>query len=206
MAKLNSNLWIPSGSFRDMVFCNGKTRKPYIRAKPDKQKERSPAQVLNSLKLQTMERFLFPFKGLINEVWKDTMKKAPYDCARSWFYHHSLIACNDTVEILYQEVKLSQGNLAAPEILKSRLEGTVLHLEWEAKRTRTATDFSSLFLGIHNQTTEASMHTETTALKKDERLSLILPEGFLKGTLHAYIIFLSPDRKNASPTRYIKLN
>jgi hypothetical protein len=85
------------------------------------------------------------------------------------------------------------------------LEGKELKIQWQVEKTRKAADFNSVYLAIHNESTNTTMYLKSSSIQMAGQLTIGIPEGFLGCTLHAYIIFLSPDRKNASPTRYIKL-
>ncbi|WP_207532680.1 DUF6266 family protein [Desertivirga arenae] len=207
MASINKSLWLPSGSLGNMVFCSGPLRKAYVRLRPDKKKPRSVAQQLISSKLSMMEHFLFPFKALIKEVWKEPSKKrrVPYDCARSYFFHHSFDPRSPDAKILPETVQLSKGNLTAPENYYHILEGKNLIIRWQCDPSGEVVDYSSIYLAIYNEDTKSSMYQKSNALLINGELITEIPEGFLGSALHAYLIFLSPDGKSASATSYIKL-
>src|SRR5690606_15515817 len=79
-------------------------------------KKFSAAQLLQQLRLKTIQEFLGPMKGLLCETFgSKTGKNPPYNNAMSYHMNEALLQTEDGVAINYPKVLIAKGGLCAME-------------------------------------------------------------------------------------------
>lgn len=204
MAKLLPG-YILSGKVGDLVYCKGPSGKQYVRRRPKIMKEPSEAQLASRLRLKLAANFLSAFRDVIKETWKQKKYKRtpqPFNQATSHTLRCAITGTYPDLKINYEEVCLSYGTLVRPDEPSVLRDENQLLITWETDWRVWDTD-SELVVALFHEEMQASLIFRERARRGDGNVLLDLPEGFKNGTIHAYMLFLGHDGKNASRTVYI---
>ena len=195
-----------SGVVGDAVFCNGTQIGPYVRKRPARKKSTpTEAQLKTRSKLVMASLILNTFRQIIQLCWKDPYRKmAPFDAAMSHLLTQGIDVSGKEAKIRYEEVRLSRGRLIKAVDTSFEIDNGEALIGWQHLGMLLPQQlYKEAIVVFYNEDMEAGLVVRDKATRGDCLLLETLPAGFLTGTIHAYLFFLSQDEKDASGTIYL---
>lgn len=206
MAKIKNGFGLQiSGKVGSLVFCNGLLRKPYTRSLPTKRTDASPAQMATRIKMKIAMKFLNPLRPLIMNSWKAKRGKQvqPFYAALGVLMSAAIKGTYPDLFIRYEEAQLSSGNLPPASDASFLTDKNDLLIGWESIEATFKYEDDEAVVVLYHEEKEAAIIFRERAGRRDGAVLIKLPDGFMKGKLHVYLLFLSHDKKNASLSTYI---
>ena len=197
-----------SGKIGDVIFCNGRKRKPYMRKAPaPTQKEPSPAQQITRKKFALANKFIKHFRPFIALCWKPgyRTRKRPEELALS----HLITSCMrgehpDTIHIDYARVKLSEGNLSRLDKTSMSFNNNRFELNWIYPcHFYNNSPGDEVILIWYNEERQQGYIIRNNYRAGQLRIEEKIVHDSLPGKTQVWMILRSPDGKQASSTSYL---
>lgn len=178
----------------------------YMRSLP-KASHKAPTdlQMIQRTKLGMAIGFLQPISALINIGYKNlAVRQTPFNVATAQLLSDGITGVYPDLMIDYPKVLISKGNLTGAWGPAITSEASKVNITWQdntASGTAKPTDKAMLL--VYNPVKSQYVFTmagENRGLLAD---SMDLPADFLGDTVHAWITFISADKKTVSTSLYI---
>ncbi|MGX5687394.1 DUF6266 family protein [Arcticibacter tournemirensis] len=196
-----------SGKVGDKIYYSygGKN---YVRKAPERKAPPSEKQLRTQAKLVATSDFLTSLRSLVEEVWERRryIKNTAFGSAFSHMMRNAVDILSEGTSIRYQDVQLSRGSIYLPQRISFLREGCDVKVSWENQYMRNTfycRDEDEVIVVLHFPSDNASIICRGEAVRRDEVMTISIPEVFAEDKLHAYFIFASADGQRSSDSVYL---
>jgi hypothetical protein len=178
--------------------------KDIMRSRPKKTTHvPSESQLIQRERFGTITRFMTPIRGLYNQYFgKKKGARSRYNMAVSY---HIREAIDDALEIIYNKVMISKGELQGVQDGAATAEaGNQLKLTWlDNSGQGMALPTDSLLVVIYSPELNLFEVFENNAAREDTEATLNVMSYFAEHTVHCWVSFVNDSRKLAASSSYL---
>lgn len=193
-----------SGKVGNLVFAtwNGV---PYIRTRPSKPVSNTPAQQTQRSKFGHVVAFVGEILPVIKAGFKGTELRER-NAAISYLMKNVVRGKKPDIWIDYSSVLVARGNLPSPKEATVELTSDYdLVIRWqhnpELPKQRAADEV--LALAYFPEVKQGIWSVDGSATRKDEKITLELPDTAAQKEMHVYLAFAATDGSDASDSVYV---
>lgn len=198
---------IISGKIGDKIYYSfgGKN---YVRKAPERKAPPSEKQLRARAKLVATSDFLTSLRPLVEEIWerKRYTKNTAFGSAVSNMMRNAFDDSAEGAAIRYQNILLSRGSIYLPQEISLLREVCDVKVSWEnhyMRNTFYCRDEDEVIVVLHFPSDNASIIYREEAVRRDEVMSISIPDVFAEDCFHAYFLFTSGDGQRSSDSAYL---
>ncbi|RXF69369.1 DUF6266 family protein [Arcticibacter tournemirensis] len=198
---------IISGKIGDKIYYSfgGKN---YVRKAPERKAPPTEKQLRTRAKLVATSDFLTSLRPLVDEVWERRryIKNTAFGSAFSYMMRNAVDSLPEGPSIRYRDILLSRGSVYLPQELSLLREACDVKVSWENRYMRNTfycRDEDEVIVVLHFPSDNANIIYRGEGVRRDEVMSVAIPEVFAHDCFHAYFLFASADGQRSSDSVYL---
>lgn len=208
MARVKNNiLEAGSGSVGPLVVYS-MFGKSYMRSKPGGYHDKkSPAQLAQRQKLQLVNDFLTPFKGLLKLTFaEEAVGRAAYHGAKSFNLKHGVKGAFPDFSINKQTALLSKGGVSLPEEVSVALTSEGLLFNWDSSVVGDQRALTDTLIVMARISGTISVDFLFTGVRRSKGVFLWdTPLVETSGQLDVWIAFRNSEETAVSNSRFVEV-
>ena len=166
---------------------------------------KTPKQLQQRAKFNKAMEFLTPIKDYIRVGYKTyAVKKSAFNAAVSYVVKNAVSGSYPDIEINYQRVLVSRGDLTPPKDVAATISEHCLTITWSDNSAEGSADATDLSMPMAYNVSKGQTVFEIAATtRSSQSVVLPLPSNWLGDTIHLYLGFISEDGMEVANSVYI---
>ena len=166
---------------------------------------KTPKQLQQRAKFNKAMEFLTPIKDYIRVGYKTyAVKKSAFNAAVSYVVKNAVSGSYPDIEINYQRVLVSRGDLTPPKDVAATISERCITITWTDNSAEGSADATDLSMPLAYNVSKGQAVFEIAATtRSSQSVVLPLPSDWLGDTIQLYLGFISEDGMEVANSVYI---